>query len=183
MNVQLTTSIPSLAGRHRCSYRLRYSSDVGDLLSLLLGKHIPPDIPSHIIPTLASLKTRYASGVTLAYYFDCCLRQSVDIHWVISAAPWQQSHPEFIERLRGRLILAPLTKGDNLPFRRLCLDFGGDVGMPTMCAAHFYPIFIRCGPDIYRNMTQMDDTFVFWIRASKLRAEWSIFPGKVSGNI
>ena len=59
---------------------------------------------------------------------------TVDRSCYTAAAPWQQPHPEFLERLRGRLILAPLTKGGNLPFRRLCLDFGDDAGMPTMCA-------------------------------------------------
>ena len=39
-----------------------------------------------------------------------------------------------VERLRGQLILAPLTRGNHLPFRRLCADFGAEV-------------LFRCGAD------------------------------------
>jgi tRNA-dihydrouridine synthase 3 len=49
--------------------------------------------------------------------------------------PYSQPHPEFVERLRGQLILAPLTKYGNLPFRRLCADFGANVTMGEMMYA------------------------------------------------
>ena len=49
--------------------------------------------------------------------------------------PYTQRHPEFVERLRGQLILAPLTKYGNLPFRRLCADFGANVTMGEMMYA------------------------------------------------
>ena len=37
---------------------------------------------------------------------------------------------------RGRVFLAPLTKGGNLPFRRLCLAHGGEVTMGEMAYAY-----------------------------------------------
>jgi tRNA-dihydrouridine synthase 3 len=49
--------------------------------------------------------------------------------------PYTQRHPEFVEQLRGQLILAPLTKYGNLPFRRLCADFGANVTMGEMMYA------------------------------------------------
>lgn len=49
--------------------------------------------------------------------------------------PYVQRHPEFIEQIRGQLILAPLTKYGNVPFRRLCADFGADVTMGEMMFA------------------------------------------------
>lgn len=39
------------------------------------------------------------------------------------------------DRLRGKMILAPLTRGGSLPFRRLCVDFGADVTMSEMAFA------------------------------------------------
>lgn len=49
--------------------------------------------------------------------------------------PYVQPHPEFVEQIRGQLILAPLTKYGNVPFRRLCADFGADVTMGEMMFA------------------------------------------------
>ena len=37
---------------------------------------------------------------------------------------------------RDRVFLAPLTKGGNLPFRRLCLAHGGEVTMGEMAYAY-----------------------------------------------
>lgn len=42
---------------------------------------------------------------------------------------------ELIESLRGQLILAPLTRGNNLPFRRLCAELGAAVTTSEMVFA------------------------------------------------
>eukprot|EP00884_Botryococcus_braunii_P011283 jgi/Botrbrau1/20155/Bobra.0173s0056.1 len=44
-------------------------------------------------------------------------------------------HQDLHERFRGKLILAPLTRGGTVPFRRLCADFGAEVTMSEMAYA------------------------------------------------
>lgn len=43
--------------------------------------------------------------------------------------------PSIQSQLRGKMILAPLTRGGNLPFRRLCADFGMEVSYSEMIYA------------------------------------------------
>lgn len=56
-----------------------------------------------------------------------------------SQAPLSPEHvarnTHLAERLRGKLILAPLTRGGHLPFRQLCADFGAEVTMSEMAFA------------------------------------------------
>jgi hypothetical protein len=40
-----------------------------------------------------------------------------------------------VARLKGKLILAPLTRGGHLAFRRLCADFGAEVTVSEMAFA------------------------------------------------
>ena len=40
-----------------------------------------------------------------------------------------------VEDLRGQLILAPLTRGNHLPFRRWCMEMGCNVTMSEMAFA------------------------------------------------
>ena len=51
--------------------------------------------------------------------------------------PLSSAHLErnaaLVERLRGQLILAPLTRGNHLPFRRLCAELGATVTMSEVC--------------------------------------------------
>jgi hypothetical protein len=51
---------------------------------------------------------------------------------VASAAPTDQL---LRAGMQGQMILAPLTRGGNLPFRRLCADFGMRVGVGEMVFA------------------------------------------------
>ncbi|KAG7368752.1 nifR3 family TIM-barrel protein [Nitzschia inconspicua] len=43
----------------------------------------------------------------------------------------------FRSKIQGQLILAPLTRGGNLPFRRLCSDFGMEVSYSEMVYSRF----------------------------------------------
>jgi len=52
---------------------------------------------------------------------------SIDVHSAAESDPFL-----LVEQLRGQTILAPLTRGNNLPFRRLCAEFGAEVTMSEM---------------------------------------------------
>lgn len=46
-----------------------------------------------------------------------------------------ERNASILPRLHGQLILAPLTKGGNLPFRRLCVNLGAQATMSEMAFA------------------------------------------------
>ena len=48
-----------------------------------------------------------------------------------------------VERLRGQLILAPLTRGNHLPFRKLCAELGATVTMSEVGAVIPRPLQLQ----------------------------------------
>jgi hypothetical protein len=47
-----------------------------------------------------------------------------------------QMNKELADELKGKFILGPLTKGGNLPFRRMCVEYGAEVTMSEMAYAN-----------------------------------------------
>ena len=76
--------------------------------------------------------------------------------------PRQSARMDF----RGRVLLAPLTKGGNLPFRRLCLQHGCEVTMSEM--AYAYQVVKRSKSELALLRKHADETcFGVQIAASK----------------
>src|SRR6188474_2526240 len=46
-----------------------------------------------------------------------------------------QIRPPIIDMLRGAVVMAPMTKGSNLPYRRLCIELGARVLVSEMVVA------------------------------------------------
>ena len=43
--------------------------------------------------------------------------------------------PSFLESLHGALVMGPMTKGSNLPYRRLCVELGARITVSEMTVA------------------------------------------------
>jgi hypothetical protein len=53
-------------------------------------------------------------------------------------------YSNFHDDIHNQLFLAPLTRGGNLPFRRLCVDFGANYTMSEMVfARHLYKVQMK----------------------------------------
>ena len=75
-------------------------------------------------------------------------------------------HSGPVMNFRGRVFLAPLTKGGNLPFRRLCLAHGAEVTMGEM--AYAYQVKKRSKSELALLRKHADETcFGAQIAASK----------------
>jgi hypothetical protein len=48
------------------------------------------------------------------------------------SSPASSSYSSFHSKIENQLILAPLTRGGNLAFRRLCSDYGMEVSFSEM---------------------------------------------------
>ena len=74
--------------------------------------------------------------IELQPMFQTCLSVIILLTFVVSTSCLSifMVSP-LMEPFKGKMILAPLTKGGNLPFRRLCADFGMQVSMGEMVFA------------------------------------------------
>lgn len=52
----------------------------------------------------------------------------------------EEARSDVQARLKDQLILAPLTRGGNLPFRRLCAEFGANVTYSEMVGRDSPPL-------------------------------------------
>ena len=75
--------------------------------------------------------------LTLVIVLVCC--NSVHTVQALSSPSFttNPSSTLLASQLQNQMILAPLTRGGNLPFRRLCADFGMNVSMSEMVYAKF----------------------------------------------
>ena len=48
---------------------------------------------------------------------------------------WKDDPVSFLERLPGAVVMAPMTKGSNLPYRRVCVELGAQITVSEMTLA------------------------------------------------
>lgn len=78
---------------------------------------------------------------------------------------------------RGRVILAPLTKGGNLPFRRLCVSFGCQTTTSEM--AYAYQV-LRNRPTELALLRKHVDEPVFGVQIAASKPELAVGAGRVA---
>ena len=69
--------------------------------------------------------------------FACKIVVVLALIFSMSNPSVQALHSAFRSRIQDQLILAPLTRGGNLPFRRLCSDFGMEASVSEMVYSRF----------------------------------------------
>jgi tRNA-dihydrouridine synthase 3 len=79
--------------------------------------------------------------------------------------------------LAGRVLLAPLTKGGNLPFRRLCTAFGAEITMGEM--AYAYQV-VRKRPTELALLRKHPDERCFGVQLAAAKADVAIAAGLVA---
>jgi len=77
-------------------------------------------------------------------------------------------HQRIQSSLTGELILAPLTKGGNLPFRRLCADFGMDVSVSEMVYARS---LLKGSPVEHARVRRWKDEQIFGVQLATNQIE------------
>lgn len=103
--------------------------------------HMPFQISLHPLASLGGTSDRRMlhlgkhRRIRLLRHVSSTASTAVDNLYTALPPEQLQRNLALVERLRGKLILAPLTRGGNLPFRRLCAEFGADVTMGEMAFA------------------------------------------------
>lgn len=89
------------------------------------------------IVTDATSRDRIVPESRLAEVFERITQETKIMQQNMGRAPLgrDEARLDVQARLKDQLILAPLTRGGNLPFRRLCADFGANVTYSEMAYA------------------------------------------------
>lgn len=72
------------------------------------------------------------------------------------------------QQVTGQMILAPLTKGGNLPFRRLCADFGMEVSLSEMVYARS---LLRGSPVEQARLRRWEGEHIFGVQIATNQVE------------
>lgn len=77
----------------------------------------------------------------------------------------------------GHALLAPLTKGGNLPFRRLCVELGAEITMSEMAYARKV---LKGGPAEMALLRKHDDETCFGVQIAAGRVEDAVRAGAIA---